>query len=348
VASDGRSHLESCAPDDPRWLRLVMAHPDATAFHLPAWSSAVATTYGYQGLVVVMATHDGRVLGGLPVVACRRPLGGRRLVSLPFTDHCAPLVTPGAAADFAEALSEWRRADGAAALEVRDQLSPKADARLQVIGTRHLLALEADAESVFRRFDRSRIQKRIRTATAAGVETVISRSRADLAVFYRLHCSTRRRLGVPVQPLRFFENVWEKLVEPGLGFIVLARFGDRPIGAALFLAANRRLIYKYSASDSAQWNLRPNLMILWAAIAWGCANSYTMLDMGRTDAGNESLRVFKAGWGSEEVPLVYTQFGAASDGLGHGSVARVLAHVIRRSPTLVCRALGETLYRYAA
>lgn len=329
-------------------MQLVTSHPDATAFHLPAWSEAITATYGYPGFVLVMEGAGGRLLGGLPVIACRRVLGGRRLVSMPFTDHCPPLVAPDAAVEFAEALNEWRSACDAAALEVRDQLPEVAGAQQQVIGTRHLLTLGADPAAVFKGFDRSRIQKRIQNAAAAGVVTMISSSRADLSVFYRLHCETRRRLGVPVQPLRFIENVWEKLVQPGHGLIVLARRDGRPIGAAVFLAANRKLIYKYSASESSQWSLRPNLMILWAAMAWGCANGYTMLDMGRTDAGNESLRVFKAGWGSEEVPLVYTRFGAAGDGLGQGTVARVLAHVIRRSPTFVCRTLGETLYRYAA
>jgi CelD/BcsL family acetyltransferase involved in cellulose biosynthesis len=329
-------------------MRLVASHPDATAFHVPAWSEAIAATYGYPGCVVVMEGADGRLLGGLPVIACRRVLGGRRLVSMPFTDHCPPLVAPEAAVEFAEGLNEWRVAGGASALEVRDQLPEVPGAHRQVIGTRHLLPLGPDPAVVFKRFDRSRIQKRIENAAAAGVVTAISCARADLSVFYRLHCETRRRLGVPVQPLRFIKNVWEKLIQPGLGLIVLARLDHRPIGAAVFLAANRRLIYKYSASDSSRWSLRPNLMILWAAMAWGCTHGYTMLDMGRTDVGNESLRVFKAGWGSEEVPLVYTRFGAAGDGRGHGSVARVLAHVIRRSPTFVCRTLGETLYRYAA
>lgn len=329
-------------------MQLVNSHSNATAFHLPAWSEAITTTYGYPGVVLVMEGADGRLLGGIPVIACRRLLGGRRLVSMPFTDHCPPLVAPDAAVEFAEALNDWRLTGGAIALEVRDELPEVAGAQHQLIGTRHLLPLGADPDVLFKRFDRSRIQKRIENASARGVVTVISHKRADLSVFYRLHCETRRRLGVPVQPLRFIENVWEKLVQPGLGLIVLARVDDRPIGAALFLAANRSLIYKYSASDSSQWSLRPNLMILWAAMAWGCANGYATLDMGRTDAGNESLRVFKAGWGSEEVPLVYTRFGPAGDGLGQASVARVLAHVIRRSPTFVCRTLGETLYRYAA
>jgi len=343
-----RSHLVTCTPGDARWLEIVASHSEATAFHLPAWIEAIAATYGYRGLVLLLEGDDGRLLGGLPVVECRGPLGRRRLVSLPFTDHCPPLITPGAYAELAAALGEWRASHDAIGLEIRDQLPNVEGALTQVIGTRHVLTLEADSAAVFRRFDRSRIQNRIRTAQAAGVQAVLTRSHADLEVFYRLHCVTRRRLGVPVQPLRFIENVWEKLVKPGFGLLVLARVDDRPIGAALFLAANRRLIYKYSASDSTHWKLRPNLVTLWAAMEWACVNGYVSLDMGRTDADNESLRVFKAGWGAEEVPLVYTHYGAAGEGLLRGSFARVLSNVIRRSPTVVCRALGETLYRYAA
>jgi hypothetical protein len=121
-----------------------------------------------------------------------------------------------------------------------------------------------------------------------------------------------------------------------------------PIATALFLSWNRHLIYKYGASDRRHWRLGANFLVHWTAMEWGCVNGYATYDFGRTDAGHESLREFKAAWGSTEVPLVFTHLGSSPRALGRGHEASVFNQIIRHSPTVVCRAVGELLYRYAA
>jgi lipid II:glycine glycyltransferase (peptidoglycan interpeptide bridge formation enzyme) len=218
----------------------------------------------------------------------------------------------------------------------------------QTTGTRHLVALQPDPDALFRGLHRNRIQKRVRRAREYGVEVTLSRSPADLATFYRLHCQTRHRQGVPVQPLRFIRNIWEKVIQAGHGFVILATVQERPIATALFLVWNHHLIYKYGASDSAYWKLGVNFLVHWTAMEWGCVNGYRTYDFGRTDAGHESLREFKAAWGSEEVELLHTYLGAAGESSGRGRAAEILKQVIRHSPSVVGRAVGEVLYRYAA
>src|SRR5437762_1767593 len=109
--------LGPCRPDDPGWLDLVRRSPGATAFHHPAWSAAVSATYGYPALILAQRSSDGRVVSGLPVMEVSSPLGRRRLVSLPFTDHCPPLVEDPAR--FGEAVVRWREAHRDVSLEVR-------------------------------------------------------------------------------------------------------------------------------------------------------------------------------------------------------------------------------------
>src|SRR5260370_3040508 len=95
--------------DDQEWLRLVQRSEDATAFHLPAWSLAVCETYGFPGFVLAVEGNGGRVVAGSPVIEVRDLLGRRRLVSLPFTDHCPPLIQEGTdPADFTRSLMLWR------------------------------------------------------------------------------------------------------------------------------------------------------------------------------------------------------------------------------------------------
>ena len=344
----GNGGLVMCRPDDPAWLELVRNSPDATVFHHPAWSSAVQETYGYPAFVLASRMSDGPLMGGIPVIKVSNPVGRRRLIALPFTDHCPPLLADGAdPALFVEGMARWQHGHGDRSLEVRAAL-PAAGAHPQAVGTRHLMALEPDVEGVFRRLHRNRIQKRVRRSREAGVEVTLSRSRDELDVFYRLHCETRRRQGVPVQPRRFFERLWQNVIEPGLGFVITARTAGMPIATALFLRWNRHLIYKYGASDRTRWNLGANFLVHWTAIEWGCANGCTTYDLGRTDAGHESLRAFKAGWGAEEVPLIYTHIGTLAPKLERGLAPVALAHLIRHSPAVVGRVLGEVLYRYAA
>jgi CelD/BcsL family acetyltransferase involved in cellulose biosynthesis len=344
-----RADLVKCSPGDPGWLQLARQSDQATAFHLPEWSEAVSQTYGFPSFVLAMRGVDGGFLAGLPVMEVRDIVGRRRLVSLPFTDHCPPLhaanVDP---ADFARSLVHWQAAGGVPGLEVRAALPSVEGALTQTVGTRHLVHLGPDSEALFRGLHRNRIQKRVRRAREYGVEVTLSRSPADLETFYRLHCQTRHRQGVPVQPLRFIRNIWEKVIQAGHGFVILATVQERPVATALFLVWNHHLIYKYGASDSAYWKLGVNFLVHWTAMEWGCVNGYRTYDFGRTDAGHESLREFKAAWGSDEVELSHTYVGAAGEASGRGRAAEILKQVIRHSPAVVGRAVGEVLYRYAA
>src|ERR1700760_3083212 len=77
---------------DARWDQLVALHPNASIFHTRAWLEALQRTYGYRP--VVYATTRGTQLEEA-VVFCRVAswLTGRRLVSLPFSDHSQPLAS---------------------------------------------------------------------------------------------------------------------------------------------------------------------------------------------------------------------------------------------------------------
>ena len=287
-------------------------------------------------------------MAGLPAHEVQTPFRRARTVSLPFTDHCAPLLADEAdPSRFMEGIERWPDAFGQA-LEIRAALPTLPAVQQQTIGTRRLIELDPEPSITFARLHRNRIQKRVRRARELGVEVSITRARADLAVFYRLHCDTRRRQGVPVQPRRFIENIWDGLIEPGLGFAVIASIRKKPIAVALVLSWNRHLIYKFGASDSAHWNLGANFLVHWTAMEWGCANGYLDYDFGRTDTEHESLREFKAAWGGSELPLIYSYVGRPARERATGHASSALAYMIKRSPPVVCRGIGELLYRYTA
>jgi len=335
--------------DDPRWADFVSACPSATCFHHPAWSKAVSECYGYKPFAFALEDDSGRVRGGLPLVEVRARLGGRRWISLPFTDHCPPLVSEELDRTLLIGeLDRLRVSEGIRELEVRDNVNHDGSHLLQA-AVRHTLAIRPDAQELYRAFHKSQVQRSIGKSQREGIEVRVAERAEDLTdVFYRLHANTRRRLGVPVQPRRFFQSLWDETVERGLGFVLIASAGDVPVASAVFLSWNGTLIYKYGASDSSSWNLRPNHAIFWNAIQWAASNGYHTLDFGRTEVDQEGLRSFKSGWGATELPLQYSVFADRAPQESRQRLSHLMEPVLKKSPMWVARLVGELTYKYAA
>jgi len=344
---DGLTVLETA---DPRWAGFVAAHPAATPFHHPNWTQLVAGCYGFRSFALALTDATGAIRAGLPVVEVRHFRGGPKWVSLPYTDYCPPLVSEGQEEEqLIAALERTSRAAGVRQVEIRAPVA--GDSAADPMALRHVLALDRDPAQVYAGFHRSQVQRNIRRAEREGLTVRQATHPRDLTdTFYRLHLRTRRRQGVPVQPRRFFSLLWENTISTGLGSVLIVEVSAQPIAAAVFLAWNGTVIYKFGASDDSNWSLRPNHLLFWHAIRAACEQGSRWFDFGRTDIGQEGLRNFKLSWGAAEEPLVYGTLGGkpGSASPADGTAARMLGPVIRHGPLLFCRAFGETLYRYVA
>jgi CelD/BcsL family acetyltransferase involved in cellulose biosynthesis len=335
---------------DPRWADFVATHPAATPFHHPDWTRLVAGCYGFRAFALAVSDPSGVIRAGLPVVEVRHLRSGPRWVSLPYTDYCPPLVSPGEQEEqLVAALRRSSRAAGVRRVEIRAPLAGASTAGPSAL--RHVLALGPDPAAVYAGFHRSQVQRNIRRAEREGLTVRQGSSPHDLVdTFYQLHLRTRRRQGVPVQPRRFFRLLWDNAIATGLGSVLIVEAGAQPIAAAVFLTWNETVIYKFGASDENSWSLRPNHLLIWHAIRTACEQGCRWFDFGRTDIGQEGLRNFKLSWGAVEEPLFYGMVGGTPEPApsAEGMATRVLGPVIRRGPLLLCRAVGETLYRYVA
>jgi CelD/BcsL family acetyltransferase involved in cellulose biosynthesis len=332
---------------DPRWLDFVSSSPRALPYHHPAWAALFAECYGFRTFAIAIADRSGRLFAGLPLAEVRAPLRGHRWVSLPFTDYLPPLAADDVAvARLVDELDSRRAEAGIRAVEVRADVGVPGVHRLAEAYA-HVLRLQPDAEAVFRTFKKSQVQGAIQKAQREGVSIRRGERPQDLThVFFDLHVETRRRHGIPVQPRRFFELLWTRIVEPGLGFVLLAEVGGRAIAGAVFLTWNGTVVYKYSAARREDSHFRPTNLILWTAVQAACAHRDHTFDFGRTDPENDGLRAFKRGWGTEEKPLVYTAIADKAPPRALGT-SRLLEALVRRSPTFLVRALGAIFYRYA-
>jgi CelD/BcsL family acetyltransferase involved in cellulose biosynthesis len=339
-------HTEALEPiGDRRWQDFVDRSATGGIFHHVEWLRLLRDQYGYGLEAWCAIDGDGEIVAGLPFARVYSRLTGRRLVAVPFADICGPVLQhDGGEPQGLAMLLEAVRCEGA-----RDGLKVEVRAPIEGFSEggsfyHHELRLPADAEALRSGFSKG-VKSGISRARREGIEVRFCRDRESLDRFYELHARTRRRLGVPTQPKRFVGR-FAGLFEQELGFVALACAGERPVAAAVFLAFNGVLTYKYGASDPAHLKLQPNNAMLMEAIRWGCEHGLHTLDFGRTDLDNDGLRAFKRGWGASERRLTYTYLSPHRAHAGRAGVPPAVRRIIASTPPLTGRIVGAALYRH--
>jgi len=326
------------------WQEWVESRPEAVAFHHRAWIELLMEEYGLAARVVALTDGDG-VVAAAPFLATPRLTGGKKLISLPFSDCVPPLSRHehGSCALFLrlhdEDLSGWRsvvvRTDG-----------PCPPLASEAWWVRHAIDLRDG-------FDRAglppALRRNLNRAAGSGLEFSVRSDLEAVDAFYDLHVLTRRKLGVPVQRRRFFRTLHRKILKPGLGFIGLVTKDDRALAAGVFLGFGPTLIYKFGASDPSSLRLRPNELLFAGVLGLAVERGYAGFDFGVSRIDDEGLRRFKLKWQSRELPVHHVILRGKATGLAHArGLQRIAGAVIRRSPTIVSRAIGGLFYRYAS
>ena len=299
--------------DNPRWGELLERHPAASIFHSPGWLNALRQTYGYQPFVVTTSTGSTLESG---LVACEvKGWASRRLVSLPFSDHCDPLMED--AVDLSESLEfllDHARKIGSASVEVRptplmgQAFATSGAARLTAGGAYcfHQLDLRADESEIFRRFHHSSTQRAVRRAEREGLSYECGTSERLLASFYRLLRMTRRRHRLPPQPLAWFRNLLANLGDRVS--IHLATKNAQPVAGILTLSFKNTTYYKYGGSDASQHRLGGMPFLFWRVIQDARRRGSEVLDLGRSDIDQPGLIAFKNHLGATPSTLTYYRY----------------------------------------
>jgi len=331
--------------EQPGWDESLPADGDASFFHTAAWARVLWETYHYRPLYFAVRDNGG-LTALLPVMEVNSRLTGRRGVSLPFTDYCRPIRTNGtSAAEINDVVREYGRKRRWKYVECRgDCLS---DAPAVTSFYRHALDLTTDSDALFARF-KSTTRRNIRKARRQGVEVGVHQSLEAVRQYYRLHCITRKRHGLPPQPKTFFEKIHEHVISQDLGLVVLARHDGKPVAGSVFFRFHDQAIYKYGALDYAYQHLRPSDLVMWEGIRWHAEKGYRTLCFGRTKLDNVGLRRFKNQWGTTEEVVDYHRYdfrreayveSRPDDGGGHGRLFGAM-------PIGLLRILGSLLYKH--
>jgi hypothetical protein len=296
----------------PGWDDLVIASGKGSFFHSSNWARVLYESYGYRPVYFAFLKDEGcRAL--VPFMEVKSCITGKRGVSLPFTDYCEPIMQCGCTiGDVTEHIVRFGKKSGWRYIELRSGggQPPWIPASSFYYG--HVLDISRDENTLFTSFRQS-TRRNIKKAEREGVEVAVCSSLCSVREFYRLNCMTRKSHGLPPQPYRFFEKVYEHVVSKGQGMVVLADYNGKTIAGGMYFNFGDKAMYKYGASDSAYQHLRANNLVMWEAIRHYAKKGFTSFCFGRTEPENSGLLQFKRGWGGREQVLNYYKYDLKRD-----------------------------------
>jgi hypothetical protein len=294
----------------PGWDTLIGSMPEHSFFHSSNWAAVLKESYSYRPLYFTRSegAKQAKPSVVIPVMEVDSSLTGKRGVSIPFTDYCEPIASDegGFASMFDEVLQYGRRA-GWKYVELRGGEKHFNGAAPYRTFLRHVLKIHGGDEKLFQQASGA-TRRNIRTAKNSGIRVAVSDLESDLREYYRLHCLTRKRHGVPPQPWGFFRAIFGNAISKGKGFTVLGRHEGRAVAGAVYLHSGKKGIYKFGASDLRYQHLRANNLVMWEAIRWFSGNGFEELCFGRTEPENAGLVRFKTGWGTRKENLFYYRY----------------------------------------
>ena len=330
---------------DRRWDQLAALHPDCDIFHSSAWARVLCKTYRHRPFYLHLSQGSGtRAL--VPIMEVASTLTGRRGVCLPFSDFCGPLLFDELALPLVvRKISEVAEERNWKYFEFRGGNKPSTSAVPAEVFYGHKLDLRRDSSQLFAGFASS-VRRAVRKAEKSNLEVEITRSREALSIFHRLHVKTRRRHGLPPQPISFFLNIYEEVLKQDLGFIVVARRNSLPVAASVFFHVGANAIYKYGASDDKFQEFRGNDLVMWEGIQFLIKRGASTLHFGRTSPDGEGLRRFKMAWGTVEETIEYFRFDPrANSWLTEGGLPGTLhKKVFGRLPLKLNQLAGSLIY----
>ena len=333
---------------DPRWSRFVASHPQASVFHTSQWLDALRRTYLYDPVVYTTTPAGRELTNGIAFCQIRSWASGDRLVSLPFSDHCQPLASPIEFAELMEGLNAsreklWKYIELRPLAPIRaasaDELAKSESFSFQ------MLDLRPSLDQLFHNFHKSCVQRKIHRAERENLTYEEGRSESLLQQFYSLLLHTRRRHGLPPQPLLWFRNVLACLGDRVL--IRVACKDGQPVASMVTMQYKDALVYKYGCSDSRFNNLGGNALLFWRAIQDAKKDGLLRFDLGRSDSENHGLIAFKENWGAISTHLDYYRLPARhSSHLVSAWRARFARGLFYLMPDSLLSATGKLLYRH--
>ena len=297
-------------PDERARIEAFLdGHPDATAFHRPAWLAAVAAGTGNPALAL-LCEHGSQLAAYLPLNAIHSPLFGRLLASSGFAVGGGVLAVDGfdpcglfaAAEELAQRMSS-------PTIELRGGVLPQGRNGWQIKNESHcgfINPLAADDEAqllAIPRKQRAEVRKGLEQALAI----TVGNAEADRAAHYAVYSESVRNLGTPVFPRSLFDAVLERFGEDA--DILTVSHDGTPVASALSLYYRGAVMPYWGGGVWAARRLRANDRMYYELMLHARRKGCSHFDFGRSKTGSGAYD-FKRNWGFEPEPLSYASWTA--------------------------------------
>jgi hypothetical protein len=336
---------------DSRWPNFLEQHLDASVFHTKEWLRALQQTYEYKP--VAYSTSNGSELTNA-VVFCQieSRLTGKRLVSLPFSDHCQPLAAGKDLREILDYLQDNCNTERLEYVELRPILPETGmDEKKQsfVVSERfsfQRVDLRPEINVIYKNLHDSCIRRKIKRADREDLLYEMGRSEELQKKFRHLLLLTRRRHKLPPQPSSWLRNIVDSLGEM-VTIYVLSKSGI-PVASIVTLKYKDVLVYKYGCSDAQFNNIGATPLLFWKVIQQGKAENVQVLDLGRSSHDDLGLIAFKEHLGAVSSELSYYRNRISTrqkilPNVGASGLARqALVHL----PDSLFSKVGQLLYRH--
>jgi hypothetical protein len=338
---------------DARWDELISKHHRAGVFHSSSWLSALQLTYGYEPVAFTTSPPSEPLKNGLICCKVKSWITGRRLVSLPFSDHCDVLADSTAEQEELLAhVCERVARDGYGHAEIRSMTIGEHEPfrAMNLLASEtfylHRLSLDAPLGTLFRGLHKSCIQHKIRRAEREGLTYETGRSESLLRKFYNLLLRTRRRHLLPPQPLCWFRNLMESMGD-NLAIRIVSK-DHCPAAAMLTLSHNTTVTYKYGCSHERFHSLGGTPFLFWKTIQEAKNAGMRELDLGRSELNHAGLVDFKDRLGAVKTTLTYWRYPSVktADPVRPTWQIQFARGIFSRIPDSVLVASGRFLYRH--
>ena len=213
--------------------------------------------------------------------------------------------------------------------------------------TFHDIPLTDPPEILKKSFHRTCVRQRITRAQKSNLSLAEVHDSNGLKSFYNLYMKTRKRLGKPVRPFRFFLAMFNTYEKDNKISLMLARLDNKDVAGLLLFKYKDRVSAEYAASDSSYKRFSPNHFLFWEAIKKSYSEGYKFFDFGETPSDNQNLSKFKGYWGTEVKQFSnFTYPATAATNRGNKFSYKIISTLCRNSPSIFQQLIGNFLYNH--
>lgn len=291
--------LKSVSPFGDEWKSFVEARPHLL-FHEPKWMSVCEKGLSVRPCAFLLKEDEVAVAGMAGFI---KQFGIVKLMYMNFPHVGGILGTVPEEAELAQKLREVARQQGITRIKVSPSpnatgfsasgfdTTPVETQVLHFNGRTHekiMLSIEAKR----RRFVRKSLREGVVADEDASDEAVDS--------LYSMYLETmNRNKAVAVYNKAFMHHTIEDIVNAGRGALILARCEGQAIAGVLLVDSADGSHFIIGASRTELRKLRPNDLMMSAAIKRAVERNLDYFDFGPSPPNNKSLVAFKSSWGGE-------------------------------------------------